>query len=123
MPNTALAHALTRHVLSAGGSRLADTMIEHLFASYFLDGIDIGNAEALCQVGASLGLDPAELRRVLAAADLQSSPVPGDAPAAGVPHYFFDGGLSISGAQPPETLLALLHRSATHLTDLQGIAS
>ena len=124
MPNTGLAHALIRHLQMTGDTRRVDTMIERLFAAYFIDGTDIGNAEDLCRIAANLGLDPAEMRRVLTAAGSRGEPAPDPGAEAidGVPYFVFDGGLATSGAQAPETLLALLKRSGARLTDLQGIA-
>ena len=124
MPSTRLAHALVRHLQTPGDTRLVDTMIERLFAAYFIGGTDIGSAEDLCLIAANLGLDPAEMRRVLTAAGSHGEPAPDAGPAAisGVPYFVFEGGLATSGAQAPETLLALLQRSGASLTDLQGIA-
>lgn len=124
MPNTQLAHHLIRHLQMRGDMRRVDTMIERLFAAYFMDGTDIGDADELCRIAASHDLDASEMRRVLAsAAQDRSAPNPGSAAISSVPHFVFSGGLAISGAQLPETLLALLKRSSTNLTDLQGIAT
>lgn len=121
MPNTQLAHHLISHLQMRGDMRRGDTMIERLFAAYFMDGTDIGDADELCRIAASPGLDASDMRRVLAsAAQDRSVPDSGSAAISSVPHFVFSGGLAISGAQLPETLLALLKRSSTSLMPGRG---
>jgi predicted DsbA family dithiol-disulfide isomerase len=84
-----------------------------LFRAYFARGEDIGNTDVLVAVAESVGLDPAEARRVLAERTL-SEEVDADWQLArrmgvtAVPTYLCDG-RAIVGAQPYE----LLERLAT----------
>ena len=110
--NTLDAHRLT-HL--ARGRGLAEQMEERLFAAYFTEGRNIGDAETLAALGAMVGLDPAEVRRVLAGSDYRDD-VSNEAQeatelgATGVPFYVFNRLYAISGAQPSELFLEALQR-------------
>jgi len=99
-------------------ARLRGVQIElkhRLGRAYFTDGEPIGEATTLRAAAVDVGLDPAEVDAVLAGAafsdevreDLESAKRVG---VAGVPFFVVDGRLGISGAQPPESLLAVLEQ-------------
>lgn len=86
---------------------------EALFKAYFVDARNIGEVEVLVAVAQSVGLDAEAARAVLAErrfkdavdADWKRS---NEAGVNGVP-TFAAGGYGVSGAQPYETLVKLLH--------------
>lgn len=80
---------------------------EALLSGHFEKGRDIGDIDYLAEVGREIGLDPDEVRRVLAAdeyanevrADISEARSLG---AGGVPFFVIDRKYGISGAQPAE---------------------
>lgn len=112
-PNTFLAHRLMR---LAARHDVASQLAGALFAAYFEQGRDIGDAQVLADIAADQGLDRARV-----AAFLSSDEGAGEVRAIeraqqaagvdGVP--FFDiGGLALAGAQPVPVLLAALRQAA-----------
>jgi predicted DsbA family dithiol-disulfide isomerase len=108
--NTRDAHRLI-HLARAHG--LEDAAEERLFRAYFVEGERLSDHETLARLGEEVGLDRAEVERVLAGDDL------GDAVDAeigeaqglglsGVPAFVLDRRLLVSGAQPPEAILGAL---------------
>lgn len=104
------AHRLVR---LAARHDLAREAVDALFAAFFLEGRDIGEAETLVALGAALGLAAPLVRRFLAGTD------EADAVAAenlrahrnginGVPCLVLGGRHAISGAQEPEVITRLL---------------
>jgi predicted DsbA family dithiol-disulfide isomerase len=100
--NTFDAHRLIHLAASHGFQGRAE---ERLFAAYFTEGKDIGDSETLVNLGSEIGLDPAEVRLMLASTDY-SDLVRGDIEEAeslgihGVPFFVFNRKYAISGAQP-----------------------
>jgi predicted DsbA family dithiol-disulfide isomerase len=106
VPDTRDAHRLMRW---ASGQGVADALAEALFAAYFIDGRDIGDAEILADLGASVGLDRAVVAKLLAGdADREAVQAQADHARAigvsGVPTLVFDRKLAVVGAQPVEAL-------------------
>ncbi len=111
-PNTVDAHRLILYAGESGRGaqwKLADA----LFEAYFANGRDLNDREQLAEVAAGIGLDADEVLGYLAGdggkAEVRASQE--DAYARGiqgVPFYAFDGGLSVSGAQPVEAFLKAL---------------
>src|SRR6202795_3730595 len=62
-PNTVDAHRLIR---LAGQQGKQDVVVEGLFAAYFSEGRDVGDANVLADVGASAGLNRAKVLAMLA---------------------------------------------------------
>ncbi|UHQ20043.1 DsbA family oxidoreductase [Lysobacter sp. KIS68-7] len=106
MPNTARAHRLLRRVESLRQPALYDALLERLFAAYFQRGEDIGDAATLWTLAAEVGV-PAVLRDDTTPAGASSPPG-----VAGVPHYAFNGQVTVSGAQDPGLLLMAMHKAA-----------
>lgn len=103
MPNTRQAHRLMDWASARGDERQVGDLIEGLFAAYFLEGKDIGDRRVLGTIAAAAQLD-AEA----AMAALETPSQDRDAAAAfvsGVPHFVFNGRVSVSGAQPASVLL------------------
>ncbi|MGA2612202.1 MAG: DsbA family oxidoreductase [Spirochaetia bacterium] len=112
MANTFDAHRLG-HLARARG--LQESMEERLFAAYFTEGRNIGDGETLAALGGEAGLDPSEVREMLAGSDFaeevrseeREAPELG---ADGVPFYVFDRTYAVSGAQPIELFLEVLQK-------------
>ena len=99
-----------------------DALIERLFRAYFVDGIDIGDIEALAGLAGDAGFDATAARAWLASdagraaieAEERRSRALG---VTGVPFFVFNQRLAVSGAQPPEVLLeAIEQASQSHST-------
>lgn len=106
VPDTRDAHRLMRW---AAGQGVADALAEALFAAYFVDGRDIGEAAVLADLAAGTGLDPTIVAGLLASdADREAVQSQADHARAigvsGVPTMVFDGKLAVVGAQPVEAL-------------------
>ncbi|KHS50204.1 DsbA family oxidoreductase [Brevibacterium linens] len=86
---------------------------EALLSGHFEKGRDIGDIDYLAEVGREIGLDPDEVRRVLAT-DEYSDEVRSDISEArslganGVPFFVIDRKYGISGAQPAEVFTQAL---------------
>ena len=82
---------------------------------YFTEGKDIGDNAALAQLADEIGLDPGEVRTMLASTDYADS-VKGDIEEAeslginGVPFFVFNRKYAVSGAQPSHLFLETLHQ-------------
>lgn len=95
MPNTTRALDLLRRVAALGEPELYEALLERLFAAYFQRGEDIGDAATLRGLAAQVGVP----------SDRLDDATPGDTRLAaaesavpGVPHFVFDGRVSLSGA-------------------------
>ena len=87
---------------------LAQGMHKALFQAYFVDGLNIAEADVLAGVAAKAGLDPDEARRVVAERRFSDAVDDDWAMArsvgvAGVPTFAM-GGYGVVGAQPYEAL-------------------
>jgi predicted DsbA family dithiol-disulfide isomerase len=93
-------------------------MKERLLRAYFTEGRLVSDHDTLVELAAGLGLDPDEVRAVLAG-DRHAEEVRADEAAAaqlgirGVPTFIVDRRVGVSGAQPPEMLLELLRQGWT----------
>ena len=111
--NTFDAHRLI-HLASAHG--LQDRAEERLFDAYMREGRDLSDHTTLTALAAEIGLDPDEAEAVLAG-DAYGEDVRADEREAGaigvsgVPFFVIDRSYAISGAQPPELMLAGLRRA------------
>jgi predicted DsbA family dithiol-disulfide isomerase len=111
--NTRDAHRLLQLAKEAGRQ---DEMMERLQRAYFTDQDSIFGHESLTRLAAEAGLDPGEVSDVLASdryvehveTDEQMAQALG---ATGVPLFVIDRKYGISGAQPAETITAVLERA------------
>jgi predicted DsbA family dithiol-disulfide isomerase len=112
-PNTFDSHRL---VWLAGTSCVQDAVVETLFRAYFCEGANFSNQTKLIEVGVSVGMDAAELKRFFAS-EAGASAVREEEQRArmlgisGVPLYVINETVSISGAQPAETFLDALRQT------------
>ncbi len=112
-PNTLDSHRLIRWAGSAG---CQDAVVEDLFSAYFMEGQDISAHDVLIGIAVRHGMDGELVARLLAEGrdrDLVSDEV---ATArrlgiSGVPTFIIDSRLAVSGAQPPEALLAAMTKA------------
>lgn len=102
-PDTAAAHRLLTVAAGQLQARALDALREALFETYFVHGGHLGDADTLAAVARAHGVD-------LARAPLpEALPAASDAaPVSGVPYFIFDHRFALSGAQPPEHLLAAM---------------
>ena len=115
-PNTVDAHRLIAWAqdvdLTASGA-----LIERLFRAYFVEGIDIGDIDALARLAGEAGFDATAARARLAsdagrkaiAAEEQRARALG---VTGVPFFVFNQRLAVSGAQPSEVLLGAMEQAS-----------
>lgn len=114
-PNTFAAHRL---IWWAGRQGKQDEMVEILFRRYFLEGGDIGHIDTLSQAAADAGFDRA-IASTFLAGDEGVEEVNVEESAGhrlgirGVPYFVINGTSALSGAQPPEQLVAAFRESAT----------
>ncbi len=110
--NTFDAHRLIQLAAAHGLQGKAE---ERLFAAYFTEGKDIGDHAALAQLADEIGLDPGEVRTMLASNDYADL-VKGDIEEAeslgisSVPFFVFNRKYAVSGAQPSHLFLETLHQ-------------
>lgn len=114
-PNTFAAHRL---IWWAGRQGKQDEMVEILFRRYFLEGGDIGHIDTLSQAAADAGFDRA-IAATFLVGDEGVEEVNAEESAGhrlgirGVPYFVINGTSALSGAQPPEQLVATFRESAT----------
>jgi predicted DsbA family dithiol-disulfide isomerase len=109
-PNTLNGHRLIKYAQEQGHQ---DEVVEALFKSYFCDGVDIGNVDALVKIGSQSGLDQAKLTEFLNSTsgidEVKEEERKGlRMGVSGVPGFVFNGQLTFSGAQDPTVTAALL---------------
>ena len=109
-PNTVAAQRL---ILLAQSRGLGDSMIRALFKAFFEDGVDIGDSDALVELGDAAGVARDDIE-ALFAGDAHSADIirghqrAGMMGVQGVPVFVVDQEHVISGAQAPEVLAGLL---------------
>jgi predicted DsbA family dithiol-disulfide isomerase len=115
--NTLRAHRLIHRAQKSGN---ADALVERLFATHFLQGENIGDAEVLSRIAGECGEEYdkeaaaalAYLRSGEDAAEVRAQAERGQRLGiTGVPFFILNGRLGIGGAQPPEVLLDALRQS------------
>jgi predicted DsbA family dithiol-disulfide isomerase len=100
----------------AGEYGKQDAVKERFLRAYLTEGEPIGDPETLVRLAGEAGLDPEQVRAVLAS-DAEVSEVRADEDEArelgitGVPFFVFGEKYAVSGAQPTEVLLAALERA------------
>ena len=111
-PNTLRAHALVRHAQGAQQHALAGA----LFRAYFVDGVDIGDPQALRRIALEQGLDDEAVDAALAEPSLQETAQVDehlrDQGIGGVPFFVIGNRVAVSGAQGTDALLQALERAS-----------
>lgn len=116
MPNTLLSHRL----VALAPDEKKEAVLEAVYAAFFEHGRDIGQLDVLLDIAAAQGLDRAALAGQLET-DAGKADVLEDVREAqqlgisGVPFFVFGRRYGLSGAQPPEMILAALERTAAEL--------
>jgi predicted DsbA family dithiol-disulfide isomerase len=92
---------------------LQDAMKERLLRAYFTEGELMSDSDALVRLADEVGLDPDEVREMLAgdrfAAEVREDERTASAfGISAVPTFVIDRAIGASGAHPPEALLELL---------------
>ena len=114
-PDTTDCHRL---ILWADKSGNAARMKQRLMDLYFTEGGDLTNNDVLAQAAADVGLDRAEISRLLATEQQDVDIVAQQAQNAkeagidGVPCFIFASAFAVSGAQAPEYLAGAIERAA-----------
>ena len=111
-PNTIDAHRL---IWLAGREGVQDAAMEAMFAAYFIQGRDIGDADVLADCAAEAGMDRAAVADFLAGDVAAQEMLAADRAAReagvnGVPSFFLDGYGLFSGAMPAETMVEALRK-------------
>jgi predicted DsbA family dithiol-disulfide isomerase len=111
-PNTLDAHRL---IWLAGREDRQDAVVEALFAAYFTQGRDIGDAGVLANCAAQGGMDRVAVADFLAGDTAAQEMLAADRAAReagvnGVPSFFLDGYGLYSGAMPAETMAEALRK-------------
>jgi predicted DsbA family dithiol-disulfide isomerase len=122
--NTFDAHRLLHwaHELGVQGE-----LKERMLRGYMIEGVAIGEPEALVALAADVGLDAAEARAILAG-DRYAKEVRADERRAhelgigGVPFFVMAGRIGVSGAQPAEVLKAALDKAWAEQPALETVA-
>ena len=107
MTNTVLAHQLLQYAKTKGKQV---QMKERIMSAHFVEALHVGRIDVLAQLAADVGLDRAEVMRVLESgefipafqADLDQARAYG---ISGVPFFVIDGKYGVSGAQNPEVFV------------------
>jgi predicted DsbA family dithiol-disulfide isomerase len=113
--NTRDAHRLVQLARERG--RQAE-MVERLYRAYFTDQESVFDHESLVRLAVDAGLDADEVREMLASGQFTDHVETDEAMArslgaTGVPLFVIDRKYGISGAQPAETITAVLERAWT----------
>jgi len=116
-PNTLDCHRL---ILWGGRLGKAARVKQRQMEIYFSEGGDLSDRDVLVQAASDCGLDPVEVRALLAsdadvAAVEQAAKSAQEAGIEGVPFYVFGNVLAVSGAQAPEYLAGAIERAANEL--------
>jgi predicted DsbA family dithiol-disulfide isomerase len=120
--NTFDAHRLLQ---LAGDHGRQGVLKERLLRAYFTEGEPIGEMDTLRRLAVEVGLDPAEVDRVLGG-DAFADAVRADEAEAtalgvtGVPFFVVDRRFGVSGAQPADLLLDVLEQAWADATPAAG---
>ena len=111
--NTMHAHRLLQLAKTKELSNEAEGI---LFKAYFTDGVDIGSLEALKSLGLTIGLEEADLDRVLNSDEFsyevnQDIREGANIGVQGVPFFVFNRRYGISGAQPVDAFLETINKA------------
>jgi predicted DsbA family dithiol-disulfide isomerase len=111
--NTFEAHQVI-HLAEARG--VQDAVKERLLRAYFTEGEPVGDRETLVRLAAEAGLEADEVAKALEEQEYASAVRADDEESgglgiSGVPFFVIDRRYGVSGAQPPEQIVAALDRA------------
>ncbi len=114
MPNTLLSHVL----IQAVSPERQGVLLEAIHKAYFEDGRDAGDRETLLAIAVEVGLDRAGLTAKLDDPEFVLEVAEQAAWArnqgiSGVPFFVFNETVAVSGAQPPDVLLAAMKQASS----------
>jgi predicted DsbA family dithiol-disulfide isomerase len=112
MTNTVLAHQLL-HYAKTQGKQVQ--MKERIMSAHFVEALHVARIDVLAQLAADIGLDRAEVMRVLESgefipafeADVEQARAYG---ISGVPFFVIDGKYGVSGAQNAEVFVGAFNQ-------------
>jgi predicted DsbA family dithiol-disulfide isomerase len=112
-PNTLAGHKL---LWLAGEHHCQDALAEELFSAYFVEGLDVGDAQVLTDIGVEVGLMPQDIAEALsgqvaAVAVAREEEHARRAGIRGVPTFMVQGRPLGSGAQSEHLLAAVLEKA------------
>ena len=124
MPNTLAAHHLIDCAKECGSAGQVDELLDRLFTAYFMDGQNIGNAVVLTAITASSGCPTSEIAACLESTQHQRRffeklAATANSQVSGVPFFVFNERLAISGAHPPQSLLAAMEQALQPASAIQ----
>jgi predicted DsbA family dithiol-disulfide isomerase len=110
--NTLLAHRLL-WLAEATGHQYA--LKERLLQAYFVDGVDVGDPDALAECAADVGMPADRVRAFLDSEDGTAEVAAqlafaAEAEISAVPTFVIDGKWAIPGAQDPDTFVKVIQR-------------
>ena len=113
MPRTPNTFASHRMVHFAAREELQNEAVEALFRAVFVDGRDIGDFEALVDIGAECGIDPVALAEYLASIEDVDLLRAGEERSrrmgvTGVPFFIIGGRYAVTGAQDSAVLRGVI---------------
>jgi predicted DsbA family dithiol-disulfide isomerase len=113
MPRTPNTFASHRVVHFAAREGLQNEAVEALFRAVFVDGRDIGDFEALVDIGAECGIDPVALAEYLASIEDVDLLRAGEERSrrmgvTGVPFFIIGGRYAVTGAQDSAVLRGVI---------------
>ena len=117
MPRTPNTFASHRVVHYAAGEGVQNETVEALFQAVFVNGRDIGDREALLDIGAECGLEPVALSEYLASTEDVDMLRAEEARSrrmgvTGVPFFIIGGRYGVSGAQDSAVLRSVIDKVA-----------
>lgn len=115
--NTFNAHRLMKLGLATGDRKLAETLNELLFAAFFVENLNLADAEVLLRTGRQAGLAEADIRRLLTSEEFAAEVRRDEAEASrrgihAVPYFLLENGASASGALSVEEFRTILTSAA-----------
>ncbi|MGA9276493.1 DsbA family oxidoreductase [Ilumatobacter sp.] len=120
--NTLLAHRLIWWAGQPGSPVSQDAMKERLLQAYFIDGTHVGDASALADCAADIGLDRDAMFAFLESSEGTAEVAveldhARDSGITAVPTYVFNDQWSVPGAQDPATFAKVLRKMAENALD------
>ncbi len=113
VPNTMDAHRL---ILMAADDGRACAVTDRLFRGFFEEGLDIGSADVLAELGGDVGLDGDSVRQCLAGERYRNAVRVTESQArsvglTGVPSFIVNKRLAVTGVHDPDLLLSVVEKA------------